>query len=189
MGWHAMQWESARIMHFAWNANRDTEKSIRISEMLNRQFFIPFGYRTQCTFIYIEQWAPAESDMLREKNDRKREPLEKWKKTNSVGSRKKYNLLKSTESVVLDFALLIKVAPRYAIVSERRAVCSIHKKSIWVSKLTTSSQFKFSNSHLHKQFNGTSFYVLFLLLHIKLCTGSEYPTILYRENVCSYYSV
>lgn len=31
---------------------RHRKKSIRISEMLNRQFFIPFGYRTQCIFIY-----------------------------------------------------------------------------------------------------------------------------------------
>lgn len=87
-----MQWESVRVMHSAWNANRDIEKSIRSSEMLNRHFFPRSAIELNvyiCRFIYIGQWTPIGSDMLREKRGRKREPVKSGKRRRrTVGSRK-----------------------------------------------------------------------------------------------------
>lgn len=102
--------------------------------------------------------------MLREKEDRKREPMRsEWKKTNCGEQRKK---IQFAEIDRISFALLIKVAPRNAIVSECWTVYIAYNTyeihlSIEINNIKPIQILELT--FLYKQFVGTSFYVLSLL--------------------------
>lgn len=139
---------------------RHRKKSIRISEMLNRQFFIPFGYRTQCIFIYT----------LNNEHQQKATCYgSQWEvsgRRQTVGSKEKK--IQFAEIDRISFALLIKVAPRNAIVSECWTVYIAYNTyeihlSIEINNIKPIQILELT--FLYKQFVGTSFYVL---LHINL---------------------